>query len=260
MGLSERDITEILTKIRSEYNIYSKENPKAFDLHGFEKRYLQAMQMKMNTTRFLNDEVAFLEQLKSKHNEMKAKKEASKGQTINRIMDEAIERLSKYQKIDFHPLVKSEVRYFYGAMRDFGDSELPTIIHIFRGTPEFREYQDAVHTLERVCIQRGNQPSPRMIEHIKSLLDANGNQTLMEKDAQEVLRSGCLALKKIADLNQEMLEKNYVSSGIKVQLDESEYRKAAETYNRWNHREAIENISKICNEIIDDFRMRSIVQ
>lgn len=258
MALSEKEITEILNKIRSEYKTHSKLNPKAFDLHGFEKRYLQALQMKMNIPRFLNDEVAFLEQLKSKHQELVAKKEASKGETINRIMDEAIERLSKYKKIDFHPLAKPEIRYFYGAMRDFGEMELPVLIHIFRGTPEHRDFQDSIHLMERIAIQRGSQPSPRMMEHIKSMMDANGNQMLMEKDTQALLKNTCLALKKITTLGNDLIQKDRVSDNLMVQIEETEYPKAIH-YNKLNHKEALIEIIGKCDEIIDDFRMRPIV-
>ncbi|MCC5814713.1 MAG: hypothetical protein JJT78_08155 [Leptospira sp.] len=258
MSLNEKEITEILVKIRSEYKTYAKENPKAFDAHGFEKRYLQALQMKMNITRFLNDEVAFLEQLKKKHQEIIAKKEAAKGDTINRIMDEAIERLSKYQKIDFHPLAKPEIRYFYGAMRDFGEIELPIMIHVFRGTPEYRDFQDNFHVLERIAIPRGHQPSPRMLEHSKALLDANGNQMLMEKDTQDVLKNTCLALNKMANMCRDLISKDRISTNLMVKIDERDYPKAVD-FNQFNHKEAVEKIILKCDEIIEDFRMKTIV-
>lgn len=258
MALSNTELTEILTKIRSEYKTYSKENPKAFDLHGFEKRYLQALQMKMNVVRFLNDEVLFLEQLKTKHKELLAKKEAAKGSTINRILDEAIARLEKYEKIDFHPLARPEIRYFYGAMRSFGESEIPVLLHIFRGTPEFSLFQDCVHTVERIAIPRGFHPPPRIMEHSKALLDANGSQMLMEKDSQELLKGTCLALKKISYLSQDLLGKNRVSPQLMVRTDEKAYPKATH-YNRMSHKEALEKISDQCLTIIEDFRMTAIV-
>lgn len=258
MALNEKEITEILEKIRTEYKANSKLHPKAFDLLGFEQRYLQTIQLKANVTRFLNDEVAFLEQLKTKYQELIAKKEAAKGETINRIMDEAIARLEEYEKIDFHPLAKPEIRYFYGALKSFGEEELPALIHIFRGTPEFSQFQDSIHSIERIAIQRGHQPPPRIIEHIKSLLDANGNPMLLEKDAQDILKSTCLSLKKIANLSHESIEKNRISPDIAMKIDEREYPKATEL-NKLTHKDALQKIADKCKKIIDDFRMTSLV-
>ncbi|WCL49311.1 hypothetical protein [Leptospira sp. GIMC2001] len=259
MTLNTTEINGILEKIRSEYATYSKQNPKAFDLAGFEKRYLQTLQMKSNVVRFLNDEVAFLEQLKNKYNELIAKKEASKGATINRIMDEAIARLEKYPKMDFHPLAKPELRYFYGAMRDFGDSEVPALIHVFRGTPEYNMFQDVLHTIEKIAVSRiRNQSPPRITEHIKALLDANGNQMLMEKDTQDVLKTTCLALKKVSLLCKECIDKNRISSEIMMRIDDKEYPKAG-SYNVKTHKGALETVIIKCQEIIEDFRMTAIV-
>ncbi len=64
--LSDAEIKAILEKIRSEYREQGKLNPKSFDLAGFEKRYLQVLQYRTSVTKFLNEEIVFLEQLKSK--------------------------------------------------------------------------------------------------------------------------------------------------------------------------------------------------
>ncbi len=258
MSLNANEVNGILEKLRSEYKTHAKDNPKAFDLAGFEKRYLQTLQMKSNLVRFLNDEVAFLEQLKNKYKEVLAKKEASKGATINKIMDEAIARLEKYKKIDFHPLAKPEIRYFYGAMKDFGDVELQILIHIFRGTPEFSMFSELIHTIERIAVSRTNASSPRILEHVKALLDANGNQMQMEKDTQEVLKSTCIALKKIANNCNECINKNRISPDIIVRADDNTSPRITE-YNKLTHKNALIQIIAKCEMILIDFRMNAIV-
>ncbi|PJE03380.1 MAG: hypothetical protein CK427_05060 [Leptospira sp.] len=258
MSLNIQEVNEILDKLRIEYKNYSKENPKAFDLAGFEKRYLQTLQMKGNVVRFLNDEVSFLEQLKAKHKELIAKKEAGKGATINKIMDEAISKLEKYPKIDFHPIAKPEIRYFYGALKDFGEMELQALIHIFRGTPEYSMFNDLIHTIERIAISRGNMSSARIIEHTKALLDANGNQMQMEKDTQDVLKSTSLALKKIADHCKECIMKKRISPDLPMRIDEKTYPKTVEL-NKLTHKTALESIIQKIEIILEDFRMTAIV-
>jgi hypothetical protein len=259
MSLSEKEIQEILAKLRSEYSSLSKQNPKAFDLPGFEKRYLQVLQMRGNVIRFLNEEVAFLEQLKSKHKELIAKKEAAKGNTINRLMDEANARLEKYPRMDFHPLAKPEMRYFYGAIKEFADRELLVINHLFRGTPEYGLFQDLIHSIERLGYQRGSQLPPRIVQHIKALLDANGSQSQMEKDTQDVLKMGAIALRKCTQLLNECVEKSRLSPDLMCKISDSESAKAASEYNTLSHKGAAQRIAEKCEEIIQDFRMGSLV-
>lgn len=76
--LSEAETKAILEKIRSEYKEHGKLNPKAFDQSGFEQRYLQILKLRGNITKFLTEEVTFLEQLKSKFQELAAKKKQPK--------------------------------------------------------------------------------------------------------------------------------------------------------------------------------------
>jgi|JI8StandDraft_1071087.scaffolds.fasta_scaffold00433_16 hypothetical protein len=257
--LSEFEIKTILGKIRSEYQEHGKLNPKAFDQTGFESRYLQVLRLRGNLSKFLGEEVAFLDQLKGKFQQLVAKKEAAKGATLNRIMDESMEKLEKYQKVDFHPLAKTELRYFYGAMVQFAETELPVLLNIFKGTPEYSFLQDSVLVIERIGISRRGMPSLKIQEVMKSLLDANGNPILIEKVSQALLRDGCLALKNVAQSIQDLTNKNRINPDLMVQVSDRDYPKAHVTYGGKRFGRSLEMISERCKEIIQDFRMNSLL-
>ncbi len=257
--LSEFEIKTLLEKIRSEYQEHGKLNPKAFDQAGFETRYLQVLKLRGNVSKFLADEVSFLEQLKGKFQEIVTKKEAAKGATLNRIMDESIAKLEKYSKIDFHPVAKAELRYFYGAMVQFAESELPVLIYIFKGTPEYTFLQDSVVTLERIGVSRRGMPSLKIQEVTKSLLDANGNPAVIEKVAQALLRDGCLALRQVAITIEDLMSKNRISADMLVQITDREYPKAYAAYSGKRFGRSLEMIAERCKEIIQDFRMNSLL-
>ncbi|MCZ8155738.1 MAG: hypothetical protein O9264_06445 [Leptospira sp.] len=257
--LSDAEIKNILEKIRSEYKEHGSLNPKAFDQTGFETRYLQVLKMRGNIGKFLSEEIAFLEQLKGKFQQLVAKKEAAKGSTLNRIIDESMEKLEKYNKIDFHPVAKLELRYFYGAMVSFADTELPVLINIFKGTPEYSYLQDAVLVVERIGITRRGMPSLKIQEITKSLLDANGNPILIEKVSQGLLRDGCLALKNIAQSIKDLTAKNRINPDLLIQVSDREYPKAYEVYNGKKFGTSLNSISERCKEIIQDFRMNSLL-
>ncbi|EMF81697.1 hypothetical protein LEP1GSC188_2330 [Leptospira weilii serovar Topaz str. LT2116] len=205
--LQSSEIKAVLEKLRTEYSENSKKNPKIFDLKAFESRLTMILQQKGNLAQFLKDEIQFIETLKAKHKELEDKKQAAKGETINKILEEQEAKLKKYQRVDFHPLAKPEIRYFYGAILSFTETELPALIYIFKGTPEFAIFKDRITVIERMGISRRGMPSIRINEHIKALLDANGNQSAMEKDGQNILKEVCIALKETITSIRECMEK-----------------------------------------------------
>ncbi|MDF3819498.1 hypothetical protein P3G55_06290 [Leptospira sp. 96542] len=257
--LSHNETKAIVEKIRAEYKEHGKLNPKAFDQTAFEQRYLQVLQLRGNITKFLTEEVNFLEQLKSKFQNLVAKKEAQKAQTLNRLMDESLEKLSAYKKIDFHPLAKMEIRYFYGAILDFAEIDLPVLIYIFKGTPEYSFLQDAILQIERIGVTRRGMPSLKIQEFIKSMLDANGNQIVIEKVSQNLLKEGCLALKNIILSVQDLMSKNRISTDLPVNLNERDYPSAYEVYNGRKFGESLDKITERSKQIIQDFRMNSLM-
>ncbi|EQA35097.1 hypothetical protein LEP1GSC047_1933 [Leptospira inadai serovar Lyme str. 10] len=259
MSLNDEELKKIVEKIRSEYREGAQQSPKLFDNKGFEDRYIQTLKHRGNLEKFLKDEVGFLEKVKEKHRELVERRTASKGDTINRILDEQEEKLSKYPRVDFHPLARTEMRYFYGAMTNFAETEYPVLIHIFRGTPEFSSFQDSLAMIERIGVTRKGMPSLRIAEHIKALLDANGNQSAMERDSQNILKEVSIALAKLMQTVKECIEKNRVSDRMTVQISEREFPKAAEAYKNLLFGIALEKIIVRVENIIRDFRMSELV-
>ncbi|XDD50567.1 hypothetical protein AB3N59_01800 [Leptospira sp. WS92.C1] len=256
--LQSSEINAVLEKLRTEYSENSKKNPKAFDLKAFESRLMMILQQKGNLTQFLKEEIQFLETLKAKHKELEDKKQAAKGDTINKIIEEQEARLKKYQRIDFHPLAKPEIRYFYGAILSFAETELPALIYVFKGTPEYSIFKDTITIIERMGISRRGMPSIRINEHVKALLDANGNQSAMEKDGQNILKEVCIALKGIITSVKECVDKKRVSETLSIKIDEKEFPKAVESYQNLVFGIALEKIIVRAEAIIRDFRMAEI--
>jgi len=257
--LSDSEIKAILEKIRAEYRDNAKLNPKSFDLAGFEKRYLQVLQLRTSVTSFLSEEVAFLEQLKAKIKSLAEKKELQKAETLNRILDENMERLSSYSKIDFHVLAKPEIKYFYGALVDFCNKELPVLLHIFKGTPEYSQLQDPIMNVERVGLTRRGLPSVRIQEFIKQLMDSNGNSSQMERFSQVLLKETSLSLKALIDIFGKILNEQRILGDSITKLNEKQDPHAHALYNGKSYSFCIESIRDKCKKIIMDFRMSAIV-
>ncbi|MBE7412434.1 MAG: hypothetical protein L6Q54_08020 [Leptospiraceae bacterium] len=258
-SLDSIEIKKILEKLRSEYSTFSKENPTIFKSLPFEERYTQVLKAKGNIENFLKDEIVFFEKLKEKHNELQAKKEALKGDTLNRILDEIEERLQKYPRIEFHPLAKKEMKYFYGAIMDFVNSEVPALYAIFRGTPEMNLFSDTLSNIERFGYSRKGLPSVGINEHIKSLLDANGNNTKIEKDTQTILKDISLNLKSLTTNLKDSIEKKRISPNYVLQINEKDYPNSFQNFQGKTALAAVDMILAKIKGIIVDFRMDAIV-
>lgn len=174
-------------------------------------------------------------------------------------MDESIEKLANYKKVDFHPLAKVETRYFYGAMLDFTETELPVLIYIFKGTPEYSFLQDAVLQVERIGMTRRGLPSMKMQEFIKTLLDANGNNIVIEKASQNLLKDGCIALKNITVAVQDLVSKNRINPDMIVQVNEKDFPNAHSSFGGKKFGESLTRITERCKQIIQDFRMNALM-
>jgi len=257
--LTDAEIKSILEKIRSEYRENAKLNPKSFDLAGFEKRYLQILQMKGNITQFLNEEVLFLEQIKTKIKQIAEKKEIQKAETLNKIMDDNLERLSAYPKIDFHALAKPEMRYFYGAMVDFCEKEVPTLMYIFKGTPEYSQIQDPIMAIERAGLTRKGIPPVRIQDLIRQLMDSNGNMSQMERATQNLLKDTCISLKGLIVALERIQKDKRILPDKLIQLQEKLDPNAYREYQAKPFGETLQKILEKTKKIIRDFRMNAIV-
>lgn len=257
--LSSGEIAAIYSKLQADYEEMSKEAPSIFQVNGVKQRYYQTVAIRGDLQKFLKDEVLFFEELKKRHKSKLERREASKGETLNRLMEESIARLQKYQKIDFHPISRPEIRYFYGAIVDFTECELVGFSKIFKGTPEFFEFQEIVGAFERMGITRRGIQSIRITEHTKALLDANGSQAIIEAESQKILKEYCLHLRDFHVKIKTCLEKNLVSKTFVLKFDERLEGKAFAKYNNVQAIPFMESMLSKIKEILEDFRMKDLV-
>lgn len=258
--LAKDEIDAFLIKLRGEYRTLTKENPGIFSTAQFEERYLQVLRSRGSLETFFRDEIIFLEKLKMKNNEIKARREAMSGKsTLDKIVEENENKISHYPKIDFHPMVKAELKYFYGAIASFVESELQLLYQIFKGTAEINRLQDAIVQLERIGQKRGNQLPLRLNDHIRVISTMGVTQTKIEQDIQAIMRDGCLGLKTIAEQLDDAFKNKRINMKLAFRFHEKETPELFQKYNGKGFDEGAELIKTSCHQIINDFRMDAIV-
>ncbi|MEM7184907.1 MAG: hypothetical protein AAF518_28695 [Spirochaetota bacterium] len=258
-NLSKAEIEKAIDKIRKEYERLSKEDSQIFNVYPFEKRYTQILVQRANVQRFIRDEIIFLDQLKNKYNAKKKKMEAAKGETIDKILAEQEAKIQKYKKIDFHPLVKAEIKYFYGAIVAFTSHEIQFLYRIFRGTPEMNQIQEPVYIIEKVGLTRSGKLSPKMSEHMNMVQDAKGSNSIVERESQLLLRETCKALYDTCAMLEDFLRTKRVKPEQIIRFQEGDAKGLVDKYQGHTNQMVIDEIIQKAHQIIFDFRMDSLI-
>ena len=258
-SLTNEEINQLIQKIRREYSEFGKLNPKLFPILPFEERYSHALKTKSNLAIFINEEVKFLEKLKSIHEENKKKAEIKKSPTINRILDEHEKLLEKYPRIFINSDVRNELNYFYGAIVNFVDNELQLLIKLFKGTPEMKLFADSIAQLEKLGHRINGKNSIRIQAHIDLIVSVKSDKSQIEQDTQLILKDTCISLKNIVVSLNHCLNKKLISVERILHIRDDMSPEMYKKYNAVPIGEAIKNIKNLAINIIKDFRMAEIV-
>lgn len=210
MPLSEKEIDQLITKIREKFKEYFKNYKSGwFNVEGFNDRLKIALKKRMNIEGFLLAEVANLEELKDKHD-----KESKKGrepenpftQQVNKIIEDNIQRMKKYRDIKFHPDAGIEITHFYGAISDFALNYYTILWTVLRE----QGYRGALNkfdeTLSFLAIQRGSRHPKRIEDHALLLSRKDMKEIDVEKDKNEYLKTSAFLFHDIIAFCENLIE------------------------------------------------------
>ena len=121
------EIGRAVDKLKGLYSKYAGlYSARLFNLKGFEKRYREALENKINLNSFLHAEILAFEELKRRVEQKIEEKtspppstERTYSDIADRIIEENLDRIRKYRAIDFHPDAEEEAARLLGAATDF---------------------------------------------------------------------------------------------------------------------------------------------
>ena len=135
---SNRDLDRAVDKLKNLYRKYQdKYGSRIFNLEGFENRYRAALRSKVNLNAFLHAEILAFEELKKRVEHKVSmrnnpRQETSYSEIADRIIQENLERVRIYTRIDFHPDAEEEATYLLGAVTDLYYSEWSSAVKLLR--------------------------------------------------------------------------------------------------------------------------------
>jgi len=259
MKLSEKEMVELLQRIRDRYDEYSKKhNASWFNRSSFEERVTFAYENRMDMSAFLLAEIANFEKLKEKYE--KRKDQGSFSQKVDRIIEEQLERISKYPRMEFHPRCGVEISHMYGALYDLADRLYPVLWIVVTDVSNRGKLQK----LENELFQF-SQPNlgrlPGFTEDYALLLSRPGiNELDIEKGKNNYLKEAAFLLHKIADFCDYLVRNPDANFEHPVNFSRGyesadKKKKLTEEFGALTGFGAIFKIRHYCEDLISDFRL-----
>lgn len=259
MKLSRKETDHLLLKLREKYDSYSFEfSEKYFNREEFEKRLLYAQQNRMDIAAFLLAEVANFEKLKDSFDRKKEK--SSFSEKIDRVIEEQLERLQKYPKIEFHPRAGIEESHMYGALTLFADEIFPVMWILsddFQIRTAIGELDDSLGTFVSMSRER---LAPKTEDHALLLSRPGVREVEAEKSKNNYLKEAAFYFHKIIDFCDTLVEKRVEGLDMPLQFSrshESSARKKAlaKQFSNLTGFGALMKIREYCEGVISDFRL-----
>jgi len=208
MPISNKEISDLLSKLREKYYEHSQINSVWFNVDAFEDRYQMALKKRMNLEGFLLAEIANFEKIKEGYDKKVSENENkhSFSKKIDSIMEENFGRVKKYPKIEFHFSAGLEIMHFYGALSQFVLYYLPVFRIIDLDDQQKREVENFENTFEFLALPGNGRESKRIEDH-KLILSRTGVRPIdIESDNNNYLKDGGVFLNELSLYFEELLE------------------------------------------------------
>jgi len=140
--LTPGEIADAVKKIREKYDEYIYKYFKPKTLKGaFEERYLNALKSKVDISSFLLAEISVIEELIAREEERVARNPLKKKEPAtqkkgfaDRILEENMKRIEKYEDVAIHPDANIEVRRLLGALNELDVKYWGPLAGVLRNT------------------------------------------------------------------------------------------------------------------------------
>lgn len=261
MPLNRDEVNELVKKLRERYKEFSnKYSPKWFDLNAFDERFTVALKRGMNMEGFILAEISNFEKLKERYDTKKKQKENSFSKEVDKILEQNLERITKYPQILFHSRCGIEISYLYGALTAFSTEYFPImriVISDSRLKNSVNSFEDRLLFLAE---PRGNIHPKRIADHIL-LLNRNGVREIeIEKDNNDYLKESAFLLHDIIDFCDGIVDSgreewNYPVSFQKLFIEEEKKKKIVDIFKDLTGYGAVFQVREYASGIIDDFRL-----
>ena len=184
-GFLMNEFEKRLQRLRDRYKEFGeKYGKKRFNIELFEQRYKNALLSRENLEIFITAEEEALTQLYQETLSPKntvSDYEKSFMKKVDDIIEEYDSRIKQYPYIDFHPDANEELKYLYGAIRQFYENIFPLLEMMFGtrdlGVNVMKDFSGFYGFIDYFARERSNRYSRRIEDYLIKLKHYSATDT-----------------------------------------------------------------------------------
>ena len=220
--LTPKEVETALTRIRKTYDDYIISYMTPIDeKSAFEDRYIDALHARVDLTRFIKDEIEYLQQLikegedKKIRNIKPATAQPAKG-FADRIIEELEKKIESYPEIYLHDDASVEVKKLYGALKVLDYEHWSTVSTFIRKVHSSTVSYNLENRLYRMTTVGGESVPPDLDRYL-FLLNQNGQySTELFRESQECIKRASFFLHELHHILLECQDRGLMDESVEI--------------------------------------------
>ncbi len=238
--LTAKEIEAAVARLRQGHDDYIiKYMQPMTEKTAFEDRYIVALHSRLDLTRFIRDEMVYLEGLNREQQE--AQEEAKRASQVaeggrsfaDRVLEEMERKIETYPELDFHEEAPMEIRKLYGALAELDQTHWSVLASFIRKVYSTTVSYSMENRLLRMTAPAGRDVPPELDRYFFLLNKRDARSSELFQEAQECIKRASFFLHELRHILEEYKERKMMDAKVE----------AAYTY--------IENV-------INDFRLKDL--
>jgi len=223
--LSSKEVEAALLRIRKTYDDYIITYMTPIDeKSAFEDRYIEALHARVDLTRFIRDEIGYLQTLIQKGEDAKVRQSVpvrpsppgKKKSFADKIMEELERKIESYPEIDLHEDASVEIKKLYGALRELDLKHWQTISEFIRKVHSSTVSYNLENRLIRMTTISGESVPPEL-ERYLFLLNQGGRYTSdLFRESQECIKRASFFLHELRHILLECQDRGLMDEKVEI--------------------------------------------
>ncbi|QEN09491.1 hypothetical protein EXM22_16435 [Oceanispirochaeta crateris] len=222
--LTSKEVDAALVRLRKTYDDYIISYMTSIDeKSAFEDRYIEALHARVDLTRFIRDEIGYLQGLIREGEAQKARSQRPvvaverpvKG-FADRILEELEKKIESYPEIVLHDDASIEVKKLYGALKVLDHEYWTTISSFIRKVHSSTVSYNLENRLYRMTTVGGDAVPPDLDRYL-FLLNQKGKYTKeLFRESQECIKRASFFLHELHQILLECQDRGLMDESVEI--------------------------------------------
>ncbi|MDA3957747.1 hypothetical protein [Oceanispirochaeta sp.] len=222
--LTAKEVETALVRIRKTYDDYIISYMTPIDeKSSFEDRYIEALHARVDLTRFIKDEIVYLQQLiqESEENKVRHENKASPATKplkgfADRIIEELERQIESYPMIVLHDDASDEVKKLYGALNVLDNEYWSTVSSFIRKVHSSTVSYNLENRLFRMTTIGGDDVPPELDRYLFLLKQGGKYSTELFRESQECIKRASFFLHELHLILLECQDRGLMDESVEI--------------------------------------------